>query len=178
MRIISGLRKGKKIVAPSNLPVRPTTDFAKEALFSIIQNHFDIEEISVLDLYAGTGNISYEFASRGALDIVSIDSNQACVNFIAKTALQLEFYQIKALKTDALHFLRTSRIQRDIIFADPPFDDDITKKIPEIVFEEQLLNAYGWLIVEHSSRISFGDNELLFDMRKYGSVCFSFFKQE
>lgn len=160
------------------MPVRPTTDFAKEALFNIINNHFEFEDISVLDVFAGTGNISYEFASRGAIDVLCIDSNPACVRFITKTAIQLNFQQLKVVKTDALHFLNTTHIKKDIIFADPPFDDESTILIPDIVFQRNLLNDFGWLIIEHSTRISFGENPYLFDMRKYGSVCFSFFKNE
>jgi 16S rRNA (guanine966-N2)-methyltransferase len=178
VRIISGNRKGKRLRAPSNLPVRPTTDFAKEALFNIINNHFDIEDTDVLDLFAGTGNISYEFASRGAADILAVEIHPQSVQYIIKTALQLEFHQLKCIKADAIHFLRTSRMAKDIIFADPPFDFEHTDLIPQLVFENKLLKVGGWLVVEHSTRTSLGDHPNIFDVRKYGSVCFSFFRNE
>ncbi len=177
MRIISGLRKGKRIQAPAKLPVRPTTDFAKEALFNILNNHFDFDEVQVLDLFSGTGNISYEFASREAKDILAIDLNHACVEFINKTANQLEFFQLKVLRADAMQFLQKSKTKWDIIFADPPFDFEHTEMIPQLVFQNELLNEYGWLIVEHSVKTSFGDNDNKFDFRKYGSVCFTIFQR-
>jgi 16S rRNA (guanine966-N2)-methyltransferase len=178
VRIISGNRKGKKIKAPPNLPVRPTTDFAKEALFNIIRNNFDIEDLSVLDLFAGTGSISYEFASREAIDILALDIHQDCIQFINKTATQLEFHQLKTLKTDSISFLQKSTLKWDIIFADPPYDFQQTELIPNLVSDNNLLKEFGWLIIEHSAKSSFGDHPMLFDMRKYGSVCFSFFRKK
>lgn len=177
MRIISGIRKGKRLTAPSSLPVRPTTDFAKEALFNILNNHFDFEDVTVLDLFAGTGNISYEFASRGALDIISVDSNQACINFIQKTASSLEFHQIKAIRADALQFISRYKMSADIIFADPPFDFERVNEIPEIVFQNHLLKPQGLLVVEHSIKTSMSAHVNFVEVRKYGSVCFSFFKE-
>jgi 16S rRNA (guanine966-N2)-methyltransferase len=176
VRIISGARKGKRISAPGSLPVRPTTDFAKEALFNILRNHVDFPDITVLDLFAGTGNISYEFASRGAADILAIDSNPACIKFIIHTAQQLEFHMLKAMRSDVFHFLSKSSSVWDIIFADPPFDFERHEELPEVIFENGKLSENGMLIIEHSVKTAFGHHPNHFDTRKYGSVCFSFFK--
>ncbi|HRP58721.1 MAG TPA: RsmD family RNA methyltransferase, partial [Vicingus sp.] len=105
MRIISGIHKGKAIQAPKNLPVRPTTDFAKEALFNIIENNFEIDELDVLDLFAGTGNITYEFASRGAKTVTSIDQNSNCYNFIKRTTKELNFDSVQVFRADVFKFL-------------------------------------------------------------------------
>ncbi len=176
MRIISGSRRGKQITAPRNLPVRPTTDFAKEALFNILNNHFEFEDISVLDLFAGTGNISYEFASRGVPDILALDLHQQCVNFIQQTSAKLEFFGLKVFRADVISFLEKYSQKRDVIFADPPFDFQRIYELPALVFDNQLLTPDGWLIIEHSVEISFSEHPCLFDTRKYGSVCFSFFR--
>ncbi len=177
MRIISGTRKGKRLTAPSNLPVRPTTDFAKEALFNILMNHFDIPDCSVLDLFAGTGNISYEFASRGAAFVLAVDNNDSCIKYIIRTAEQLEFHQLKTMKADVLQFIRKSGMSWDIIFADPPFDFPLTSEIPDTILKNKLLRQNGILIIEHPPSISFSDHEKHIDFRKYGSVCFSFFSE-
>lgn len=176
MRIISGNRKGKKIKAPNNLEVRPTTDFAKEALFNILNNLTDIYDAEILDLFAGIGSISYEFASREAKSIVSIDNNPSCIKFIDKIITELNFNQIQTIKTDAIKYLETNRRKYDIIFADPPYDFGQTEIIPELVFKNEMLNEDGILIVEHPISLSFIDHPNVFDYRKYGSVCFSFFK--
>jgi 16S rRNA (guanine966-N2)-methyltransferase len=176
MRIISGSHKGKRLMAPSNMLVRPTTDFAKEALFNIVNNHFDFYDIRVLDLFTGTGNISYEFAARGALQVLSVDNNNACIEYIKKTAEKLDFSQIQTIRTDANSYLVKYRQSWDIIFADPPYDYENYQTIPELVFSNKLLAQYGWLIIEHSAKTTFGGHPNLFDQRKYGSVCFSFFK--
>lgn len=119
MRIISGNNRGKKIIAPKNLPVRPTTDKSKEALFNILQNNYEIQNLKILDLFSGTGNISYEFASRGALKIYSIDKNIKCTNFIKQTSINLGM-NIKVIKSDAFKFIKNTKHKFDIIFLDPP----------------------------------------------------------
>lgn len=164
-------------MAPATLPVRPTTDFAKEALFNILNNHFDFESIHVLDLFAGTGNISYEFASRNALSVLAVDSNQDCTSFIAQTALKLEFHQLQAMRSDALGFIQKCNRSWDVIFADPPFDFDLTAQIPDLVIENNLLNEDGLFVLEHSVRHSFELNACLVDQRRYGAICFSMFRK-
>lgn len=177
MRIISGTHKGRRIIAPSKLPVRPTTDMAKEALFNILNNSFHLSSISVLDLFSGTGNISYEFAARGAEDITAVDGNYDCVKFIKKTSEELNF-PITTIKSDVFKYLERAPIKADIIFADPPYnmDKEDFKKIATLVFEKKLLNEDGELIIEHSKHTDLSDIENHRESRKYGSSVFSFFE--
>jgi 16S rRNA (guanine(966)-N(2))-methyltransferase RsmD len=175
MRIISGRYKGKQIVAPRNLPVRPTTGFAKEALFSILNNRFDFETIEVLDLFAGTGNISYEMASRGVPKITAVDANFNCVRFINKTAEQLAFTGLQAIKADALQFVSRSYQKWDVIFADPPYSYPQYKELIETILSKDLLKTNGQLIIEHGRENIFSDMPELKEHRKYGHVHFSFF---
>lgn len=176
MRIISGLHKGKRITAPKKLPVRPTTDMAKEALFNILNNRYYFDEISVLDLFAGTGNICYEFASRGTQQIRAVDSDYGCVQFIADTSKALNF-GITALKGDAFGYLEKSKENFDIIFADPPYDMALEdfEKIPYLVFQNDLLHENGTLIIEHASQMHLSHLDGFIEKRKYGGSVFSFF---
>lgn len=175
MRIIRGSHRGRKITAPASLPVRPTTDLAKESLFNILENNIYFEDVRVLDLYAGTGSISYEFASRGAPLVIAVDINPRCVKFIAETAGKLEFSQLKPIRSSSLGYLRQSAGKFDLIFADPPFDLEGIREIADLVFERQLLNPDGWLIIEHSQQHDFSAHPNFFERRKYGKVNFSFF---
>ena len=175
MRIISGSHKSRRINPPKNLPVRPTTDLAKESLFNILANYFDLEDMDILDLFAGTGNISYEFASRYANEITAVEINFKCVKFIKSTALQLDFKNIKVIRRDVFDFLQKTNKTYDIIFADPPYDLDGIEKIPQIVFENNLLNKDGWLIVEHSKETKLDDHPNFLQNRKYSKVNFSIF---
>ncbi|MFO7978060.1 MAG: 16S rRNA (guanine(966)-N(2))-methyltransferase RsmD [Bacteroidales bacterium] len=175
MRIIGGSHKRRIIHAPESLPVRPTTDIAKEALFNVLNNHFDFEGLNVLDLFAGTGNISYEFASRGAAEVVAVDQHPRCVSFINETRLMLSLDNLKVIRSDVFRFLGYARQGFDVIFADPPYDIQGFEQIPRVVFERQLLAPKGWLIVEHPAEISFEDHEHFLEKRKYGKVNMSFF---
>ncbi|WP_350287011.1 RsmD family RNA methyltransferase [uncultured Croceitalea sp.] len=177
MRIVSGKHKGKRIIAPKKLPVRPTTDMAKEALFNILNNQYYFEDLSILDLFSGTGNISYEFASRGAHNITSVDGNIGCVRFIAKTAKELE-YQISVIKSDVFQFLKKHLEQYDVIFADPPYDFNLEKftSIADLIFEQQLLTDDGVLIIEHSEQTDLSGHQRFTESRKYGGNLFSFFE--
>lgn len=177
MRIISGQWKGKSIIAPKNLPVRPTTDFAKTALFNILANHFDFENISVLDLFCGTGNISYEFASRGAKEITCVDENISCIKFVKSTLEKLQFDSVQVIKSDAFLFLEHCSEKFDIIFADPPYDLVQTDYIPALVFDNKLLNENGWLIIEHQSKRKFQGNIAPNEIRTYSNCSFSIYKQ-
>ncbi len=176
MRIISGKHKGKRLIAPKNLPVRPTTDYAKEGLFNIITNEFDIEGISVLDLFSGTGNIAYEFASRGVKKIVCIDGNYNCVSYIKQTSRSLNFNQISVFKNDVFRYLKKYSTPFDIIFADPPYDLKNIDQVPQLVFENNLLNEHGLLILEHDRNWDFSDSPNFLDHRKYSNVNFSLFQ--
>ncbi len=177
MRIISGHNRGRKITPPKNLPVRPTTDFAKEGLFNILANKVDFEELKVLDLFAGTGNISFEFASRGALFIKAVDINNHCVEFIQKTATDLKFQNLRSFKSNVFQYLNNSVETFDVVFADPPYDLEDSVHIPDLVFDNELLNDDGILIVEHSRNLSFIEHQNFIEHRKYGNVNFSFFKK-
>lgn len=176
MRIIGGKNQRKHIVAPAKLTVRPTTDMAKESLFNILNNHFDFEDITVLDLFAGTGNISYEFASRGATTLLSIDNNPLCVQFIKETAEKLKFENMKVIRADVFSFLSSCKLKFDVIFADPPYDLERLAEIPDYVFKADILNPGGMLIVEHGKRNKFAAHNNYFESRNYGKVYFSFFR--
>ena len=174
MRIISGKHKGRKIIAPKQLPVRPTTDRSKEALFNIIQHRFEFRQIQVLDLYAGTGNISYEFASRGAAQITAVDQNRFCIQFIQKTTAGLEL-NITAIKEDSQRFIEQNKNKYDLIFADPPYE--FQEKSYEILADrsQYLLKPEGLFILEHYKKIKLNHLKGFDFERVYGNNIFSFF---
>tara|TARA_B100001996_G_scaffold111420_2_gene84396 strand:+ start:3251 stop:3787 length:537 start_codon:yes stop_codon:yes gene_type:complete len=177
MRIISGVHKGRKIQAPKNLPVRPTTDQAKEALFNILNNNINISDSVVLEIFAGTGNISYEFASRGAKNITSVDINNKCINFIKSISNEFLF-NIKVVKKDAFKFINSCDAHFDIIFADPPYNIDNGKyeRLISLIDSKKLLKKDGLIIIEHSNKISLQNIKKYSESREYGGCCFSFFK--
>ncbi len=177
MRIISGKHKGKRISAPKNLPVRPTTDMAKESLFNIINNHYYFENLEVIDLFCGTGNISYEFASRGVKSVYSIDKHFGCVRFVHNTAKQLDL-DINTYKSDVYKFLEKTSLKADIIFADPPYDFDEEQflKIATLVFDKTLLHEDGLLIIEHSKHTDLSSHSNYSYSKRYGGNVFSFFE--
>jgi 16S rRNA (guanine966-N2)-methyltransferase len=177
MRIISGKYKGRRISPPKGLPVRPTTDMSKEALFNVLNNHFSFENLKVLDLFAGTGNISYEFASRGSTPITSVDGDFGCVKFIKQVAAEYDF-NIAATKSDVFSFLEKCKTSYDIIFADPPYalDQKTFEKIVLLIFEKELLNEEGMMVIEHSKYTKL-DHMINFSFQKtYGGSIFSFFE--
>ncbi len=175
MRIISGTHRGRVIHAPQNLPVRPTTDFAKEGLFNILHNHFELDGLKVLDLFCGTGNMSYEFASRGCDEIIAVDSNFNCCAFVKKTADLFKMSQIKVIKTDVFGLLKKTAGTYHIIFADPPYDLENIPLLPELVFEKKLLKPDGWLIVEHGPATDLSALPNFKEKRTYGHANFSIF---
>jgi 16S rRNA (guanine(966)-N(2))-methyltransferase RsmD len=177
MRIISGKHKGRNLIAPKNLPVRPTKDMAKEGLFNILNNQYYFPDLKVLDLFAGTGNISYEFASRNVNDILAVDAHSGCIKFIEKTNDLLDA-EIRTLKSDVFTFLQRNTETFDIIFADPFYDMDQLdfEKIPQLIFEKELLKVDGVLIIEHSNRTDLSGLQNFDNSRKYGGSVFSFFK--
>ncbi len=177
MRIISGQYKGRRISAPKKLPVRPTTDMAKEALFNILNNLYYFDEIDVLDLFSGTGNISYEFASRGVKHIISVDQDYGCTKFINKTAEDFKM-PIQVIKSDVFKYLENSKHKASIIFADPPYNFTIEAfvKIPELVFKNNLLETDGMLIIEHSKHTNLSHLNNYNYTKSYGGNCFSFFE--
>lgn len=179
MRIISGIYKGKRLQAPKNLPVRPTTDMAKESLFNILNNLYYFHELKVLDLFSGTGNISFEFASRGTKNITAVDGHYGCVKWINTTSKQLDA-PIQAIKSDVYKYLGKTQQRFDIIFADPPYDFEKEKfeEIINLVFEKELLEENGLLVVEHSKYTQLDDHDKLSYQKKYGGNMFSFFEND
>ena len=177
MRIISGLYKSRRISAPKNLPVRPTTDMAKESLFNIMNNLYYFDEISVLDLFAGTGNISYEFASRGTESITCVDQDFGCIKFIKQTTDKFDM-PIQTIKSDVFKFLEKTSINVNIVFADPPYSFSFEQfsKIPELVFEKNILLEGGILIVEHSKHTNLSEVVNYAYSKNYGGNVFSFFE--
>tara|TARA_B110000008_G_scaffold276032_1_gene314591 strand:- start:3494 stop:4018 length:525 start_codon:yes stop_codon:yes gene_type:complete len=172
MRIISGTHKGRRLMAPSSLPVRPTTDRAKEALFNILQNLYFFEHKNVLDLFSGTGNIAYEFASRGCEKVLAVDNNYNCINYIEETAKYLDF-NISTIKSDCLQYLKGCKQEFNFIFADPPYDYDNYQELKSLIIENNLIKKDGVLIIEHDKDTEFEGENL--EVRKYGTVHFSIF---
>jgi 16S rRNA (guanine(966)-N(2))-methyltransferase RsmD len=177
MRIIGGKLKGRQFNAPANLPVRPTTDMAKEALFNILYNTYDFDECDVLDLFSGTGSICMEFASRGIRHVTAIDNHPGCVAWIKAVANQFDLPQIKPQKADTFKFLAQDTKQYQIIFADPPYDLPNIPMIPQLVMKNNLLTENGTLIVEHPPFLKLNQLPGFTEVRKYGNSSFSFFEK-
>ena len=160
---------------PPGLPVRPTTDFAKEGLFNILGNRISFDETSMLDLFSGTGHISLEFASRGSISVNAVDENFKCISFLRATATQLGL-EVNTIKSDVFDFLKKSSSKFDLIFADPPYELPTIPVIHQLVMEKQLLNPGGLLIIEHGPRTKLDTLSGFTQQRKYGNVNFSFFE--
>lgn len=175
MRIVGGKLKGLQFYAPAKLPVRPTTDMAKEALFNILLNNYDFEDCNVLDLFTGTGNISIEFASRNAKNITSVDKHPGCVAWLKSVKEKHQLNNIDIHKADVFKFLAQTTEKYDIIFADPPYDLPNIPLIPQLVQQHQLLNENGILVVEHPSMLKLEKQPNYSETRKYGYSSFSFF---
>jgi len=177
MRIVAGKFRSRRIIAPNNLPVRPTTDMAKEALFNILNNSYYFEDLRVLDLFAGIGSISFEFASRGCPDITAVDAHFGCIKFLDKTSKELEI-DLKTVKSDVFSFLERNSQSFDLIFADPPYDMETDKflQLCNLIFERKLLKPEGTLIIEHGKQTILSEHPKFERARKYGSNVFSFFK--
>jgi 16S rRNA (guanine(966)-N(2))-methyltransferase RsmD len=151
---------------------------AKEGLFNVLNNLVDFSELDVLDLFAGTGSLSFEFASRGCKSVISMDQNFKCVDFIRKTARDFGFENIKTIKADVFKSLKSSNYSFDLIFADPPYELNWISQIPDMVFDKEWLNKNAWLIVEHPRGIDFARHKFFIQKRVYGRVNFSFFKND
>ena len=177
MRIISGKYRGRTINPPKNLRARPTTDFAKENLFNVLANMVDFEECDILDLFAGTGSISYEFASRGARSVTSVEINPVHFNFIRSTVRELEFDNVYVVKANVFLYLKSVAKQFDLIFSDAPYDLEGSVQVIDAVFEKDLLREDGILVFEHSAKQDFSSHPNFYQLRSYGSVQFSFFKK-
>ncbi|WP_039867010.1 RsmD family RNA methyltransferase [Pedobacter sp. BAL39] len=177
MRIIGGTLKGIRMNAPESLPVRPTTDMAKEALFNILYNTYDFDSCEVLDLFSGTGNISIEFASRGIKKVTSVDKHSGCVYWLKSVIDKYKLHQIDPHKGDVFKFLEGHKKSYQIIFADPPYDLPTIPRIPELVISNNLLTDNGMLIVEHPSLLKLNGLPGYQETRRYGNSSFSFFEK-
>ncbi|WP_121355289.1 RsmD family RNA methyltransferase [Flavisolibacter nicotianae] len=177
MRIISGKLGGRRINPPTQMPyTRPTTDIAKEGLFNILQNNLDFEGLKSLDLFGGTGSISYELASRGASDLTVVEKDTQMFAFIKKTAADLGLSQIKVVKSDVFRFMDTCHEKYDFIFAGPPYALTTIDDIPKRIFENALLNEGGWFILEHTPRNSYQTYPYFLREKNYGTTVFSIFE--
>ena len=176
MRIVSGILKSRRINPPSNLPVRPTTDMAKEALFNILQNKIYLEDANVLDLFSGTGNMAYEFFSRECENITAVDQNSKCVRFINKTKDDLKMDSLEVVQADCFAFVKGTYKKYDIIFADPPYDMSNYIELVELILNKEILSDEGLLIVEHSKDTNLSQIQSYTSTRRYGGVHFSFFE--
>jgi 16S rRNA (guanine966-N2)-methyltransferase len=176
LRIIGGKYKGRRIVPPSDFKARPTTDFAREGLFNILNNRVDFEEADVLDLFSGTGSMSYEFASRGAASVHLVESDQRHITGIQKIIRNLEIENIRAIRVDVRAYLKTCKVKYNIVFADPPYDLKWLREIPDLVTQSGVLKEDGFFVLEHPKALNFGGHKLFFEHRNYGGVNFSFFR--
>ncbi len=176
MRIVSGEFKGRHFFPPKNLAARPTTDIAKEGLFDILSHRLDIEDITVYDMFGGTGGISLEFASRGCEHVTLTELNSVNYAFIRKVIEELKVRTIQTYKTDAFRFVQNTKQKFDLVFADPPYDLPKLPEIPDLIFEKELLNEGGVLILEHPKDFDFCQHSHFSEHRKYGHVNFTFFE--
>ena len=178
MRVIRGKYKSRRFVPPKNFPSRPTTDYAKESLFNILENQWELDGLEILDLFAGTGNISLEFLSRGAKQVLSVDSHFVSYKFMKQTKAKLQADNWSILKNDVFKFVPKIGKQFDIVFTDPPFGLKNILQLPELIFNSDVLNKQSVVIIEHGKETDFS-NQINFDeVRHYGGVNFSFFTKK
>lgn len=179
MRIISGDLGGRRINPPSKMPyTRPTTDIAKEGLFNILQNNLDFEDLKTLDLFGGTGSISYELASRGAKDLTIVEKDNQMFSFIKKTSEDLKLKNFKIVKSDVFRFIEHCMEKFDFIFAGPPYALQNIDDLPKLIFEKELLNKNGWFVLEHTPRNNYEASAFFKSARNYGTTIFSVFVNE
>lgn len=174
MRIISGTFGGRRLSPPKNITARPTTDFAKESLFNLLQNRMEFEGIDMLDLFAGTGGIGLEFVSRGAREVTSVELAHTQQNFIIQTCKQLGIRNLSLIRGDVFRYLNACRISYDFIYADPPYALDRLEELPDLVLPR--LKEGGWFVLEHGKDRDFSLHPRHVETRRYGSVHFSFFQ--
>ena len=176
MRIIGGTHRGRRIVPPAGFRARPTTDFAREALFNILANRINFDEARVLDLFSGTGSISYEFASRGVPLIHLVEIDQRHIAGIKRIISEIGFTSIKAIHIDVRSFLKTCNEKYSVVFADPPYDLPWLKEIPSLVLKSNIIEEDGFFVMEHPRNMQFNDEPGFFEHSSYGGVNFSFFR--
>lgn len=179
MRIISGIYGRRRFDVPSSFSARPTTDFAKENIFNVINNLVDLEDLDALDLFAGTGSISFELISRGCRMVTAVEKNNAHASFITKVARELKTDALNLIRGDVFRYLNNAPRQGfDFIFADPPYALPELPEIPSLVFERDLLREGGLFIMEHPKTNDFSGLPYFNQRRVYGSVNFSIFLKE
>ena len=176
MRIISGSHRGRRLHPPPRLPVRPTTDFAKVGLFNVLNNLVDFEGLRVLDLFAGTGSISFEFLSRGAGEVIAVDKHPGCITYIGRIGEELRPGILLAVRGDVFRYIRSAGKTFELVFADPPYDLEAIESIPGLVLGSRLLESDGWFILEHSREYDFSGTPGFYQKRTYGNVNFSLFR--
>ncbi len=176
MRIIGGKFRGKTIMPPQGYKARPTTDFAKEGLFNILNNEFEMEGLKVLDLFGGTGAISYEFASRGAEMVYCVEMLPLHANFIKSQASKFGMSNLTVVRHNVFEFLEICREKFDIVFADPPYALEGLDTLPDKVFSQDILHPGAYFILEHPQEFNFSSHPRFCKERKYGNVHFSFFE--
>jgi 16S rRNA (guanine966-N2)-methyltransferase len=176
LRIISGELKGRRVLGSKSYNARPTTDFARESLFNILNNYYYFDKVRILDLFSGTGSISFEFASRGCQHVELVESDRKNFMLILNTIKNLNFKQVRPIKGDAFKYLETCIPGYDIIFADPPYDLAGIDSLPNKVFERNLLSENGVFVLEHSKAYHFQEHPKFSEERKYGAVHFSLFR--
>ena len=176
MRIIGGELGKRRIHPPADMPhTRPTTDIAKEGLFNIIENNLAINELKTLDLFGGTGSISYELASRGAKDLTIVEKDNEMYEFIKKTAEELKLLDFKVIKTDVFRFIEQCEEKFDLVFAGPPYALTNIDDLPRLIFEKKILNKRGWFVLEHTPRNEYKKFPFYTTERNYGTTVFSIF---
>jgi len=179
MRIVSGIYKGKRLFAPKNLPVRPTTDFAKEGLFNVLHHSLDFDALTVLDLFCGTGNISYEFLSRGVQHVTSIDQSFSCIKYVKKVVKEeLNALNHIAFCCEAVKYVQKTTQQYSLIFADPPYQFEGYDALVLSIFKQNIVAKDGLVIMEHSKQADLSHLPHYRETKKYGNVQFSFFSVE
>lgn len=176
MRIISGKYKGRKIVPPMNITARPTTDFAKEGLFNLLANRVDFEQTNALDLFSGTGSISFELLSRDCKSVTAIEQNERHCAFIRKVCAELKADELLLIRADVFKFMERTHSRYDLIFADPPYQLPNLPNLPDLVFSHHLLADDGLFVLEHSAKHRFDTHPHFVEHRNYGNVNFSFFR--
>ncbi|MDB5232233.1 MAG: methyltransferase protein [Chitinophagaceae bacterium] len=176
MRIISGKWGGRKISPPAKMPhTRPTTDIAKEGLFNILQTRISFEDIKTLDLFGGTGSITYELASRGASDLTIVEKDPVMYAFIQKNIETFGIENCKIIRMEVFQFLDSINDTYDFIFAGPPYALGTIDEIPRIIIKKQLVEPGGFFVLEHTPRNSYKEHEGFKFERHYGTTIFSFF---
>lgn len=179
MRIVRGKLKSRRFSVPKNFPSRPTTDFAKEGLFNVIENRFSLIDFCILDLCAGTGNITFEFLSREAGKVTAVDKDFFCCKFIRSNAKTFEVEEdLEVLKMDIIQYLLKTDKKFDLIFSDPPYHLTFHDEIVKLVFERNLLKPNGLLIIEHGKQTDISQFDTYEKTRNFGNVYFSFFSKQ